>query len=202
MSGAREQRLRTLVTQEAARIVIEEGVKDFHAAKRKAAQRLKFTERHLLPSNVEIEQAILERQRLFHGDSHPEELRRLRGIALRALRLLDAYTPRLTGSVLSGSAGAHSDVNLHVFADSSEEVIIKLMQLGIPYRTSERRLRVRPDEPSQAFPSIRFSAEDTDIELIVFPADGARQAPLSPVDGRPMPRADRERVEKLLEEAG
>jgi hypothetical protein len=36
------------------------------------------------------------------------------------------------------------------------------------------------------------------VELIAFPVKHLRQAPLSPVDSRPMARADRVRVEALL----
>ncbi len=60
-----EPRLRTLLTQECARIMAEEGVKDFMLAKRKATARLGLTNRTLLPSNIEIEQALLAYQRLF-----------------------------------------------------------------------------------------------------------------------------------------
>ena len=202
MGNGREQKLRILLSQEAARILIEDGVKDYQVAKRKAALRLKLTERNLLPSNLEIEQAVLERQRLFHAESHAHDLRKLRETALHAMRSLEQFSPRLTGSVLSGSAGPHSDINLHLFADSSEEVIVKLLQLGIPYRSSERRLRLRPDAPAEAFPSLRFSAEGRDIELVIFPDGGGRQPPLSPVDAKAMLRADREKLEKLLAETG
>jgi hypothetical protein len=34
----------------------------------------------------------------------------------------------------------------------------------------------------------------------VFPLDGIRQAPVSPVDGRPMRRADAAELETLLEQ--
>jgi hypothetical protein len=186
------------MSQEAARILLEDGVKDYQTAKRKAALRFRLTDHHLLPSNLEIEQAVQERQRLFHAESHTKELRKLRETALHAMRTLEQFSPKLTGSVLSGSAGPHSDINLHLFADSSEEVILKLLELGIPYQSSERRLRLRADASAEAFPSLRFSAEDRDIELVIFPAESGRQSPLSPVDAKPMLRADREKLEKLL----
>jgi hypothetical protein len=199
-SNSREIRLRALVSQEAARIIIDEGVQDFQLAKRKAAMRLKLSDHHLLPRNIEIEQALQERQRLFQGERHAQHVRELRTAALRAMELLDEFKPRLTGSVLSGSAGLHSNVNLHLFAESSEEVIIRLLELGIPYQPGEKRLRSRPDSAAESLPSIRFGAAGIDIELIVFPLQGLRQSPLSPVDGRPMPRADSDKVRKLLEE--
>ena len=57
---------RHLLAQEAARIMAEEGVRDFRFAKRKAAERLGFDPRSLhLPTNLEVEQALAEHQRLF-----------------------------------------------------------------------------------------------------------------------------------------
>ena len=38
------------------------------------------------------------------------------------------------------------------------------------------------------------------IEATVFPVDGVRQAPISPIDGRPMRRADAQAVRELLED--
>ena len=50
-------------------------------------------------------------------------------------------------------------------------------------------------------PGYRFTLRGERIDALVFPEKGLRQAPLSPVDRRPMPRAGRNRVLALLEEA-
>jgi len=76
----------------------------------------------VLPKNVEIEAALREHQRLFGGDSHDHTLKEQRRIALDTMRMLNEFQPRLVGSVLTGTATAHSDINLHLFADASESV--------------------------------------------------------------------------------
>jgi hypothetical protein len=48
-------------------------------------------------------------------------------------------------------------------------------------------------------PAVCFAIDDQPIEATVFPADGIRQAPVSPVDGKPMRRATLSEVEALLE---
>ena len=136
---------RTLVAQHAARIMHEHGVRDYLMAKRKAAERLGIDDRAALPSNSEIEEALAEHQRLFAGPGHGELLRRLRGTALRAMDLFVEFEPRLVGSVLSGTASEHSDVNLHLFADAPEQVAFRLMRDDIPYEVAERRVRVGSD---------------------------------------------------------
>ncbi|MHB1951957.1 MAG: hypothetical protein ACYCQK_10860, partial [Acidiferrobacteraceae bacterium] len=49
---------RQLLTDAAARIMADEGVRDFQLAKRKAAQRLNLPETRNWPGNVEIERAF------------------------------------------------------------------------------------------------------------------------------------------------
>ncbi len=191
--------MRRRIAAEAARIMAEQGIDDFLAAKRKAAQRLGAPETRNLPRNVEIERELAAYQRLFQSATQPRHLRRLRERACEAMEFFARFNSRLVGSVLSGTAGAHSDINLHLFADTPEEVVLFLLEERIPFERGERRLRVGRDQ-SAVFPVFRFLAGDTPIDLTVFPVNGIRQAPCSPVDGRPMRRASLEAVTQLLAE--
>ncbi len=197
--STKDQQMRLRLAQEAARIIEEEGIRDFHSAKRKAAAHLAATDTRNMPSNTEIEQALIEYQRLFKAATQPNRLRELREAALNALRFFTRFHPRLVGSVLSGTANTHSDVNLHLFTDVPEDVALFLMQEGIPYDTGERRLRLSNGD-SANYPVYRFLAGDTRLDLTVFPIDGERQAPRSPVDGKPMRRAGLAVVEELLKD--
>ncbi|WJW75691.1 hypothetical protein QVG61_00985 [Thiohalobacter sp. IOR34] len=190
--------MRLRIAQEAARLIATEGVRDFLVAKRKAAARLGAPDTHNLPRNTEVEAELGAYQRLFQAASQPQRLRRLREAALAAMRFFADFSPRLTGSVLSGTAGAHSDVNLHLFADTPEAVILQLIDANIPFEDDERCFRFGRGEESESLPTLRFLADDISIELVIFPGSGLRQAPRSPLDGRPMERANAARVEALL----
>ena len=170
---------RTLVAQHAARIMHEHGVHDYLMAKRKAAERLGIDDRAALPSNSEIEEALAEHQRLFAGPEHGELLKQLRHTSLRAMDLFEEFEPRLVGSVLSGTASEHSDVNLHLFADAPEQVAFRLMRDDIPYRWSERRIR----SVRIAISSIRCTSSRPakwPIDATVFPLDGAASGAVRP----------------------
>lgn len=193
----RSENLRRAVAQEAARLMAEHGIHDFLTAKRKAAERFGLTENAALPKNVEIERALAEYQRLFEAESHSESLHAQRLVAREAMRQLREFEPRLVGAVLSGTATEHSDVQLHLFTDSAESVAIKLLDARIAHEVTERRVRMNA-ERVVACPGVRFEIDDQSIEATVFPTDGIRQAPLSPVDGRPMKRAGFEELEALL----
>jgi hypothetical protein len=195
----RGENLRRALAQEAARIMAEHGIRDFFIAKRKAAERLGVQDGAAgLPKNTEIETALAEYQRLFAHDSHVESLQAQRRVALAAMQQLREFEPRLVGAVLSGTATEHSEVQLHLFADYPESVALKLIDHGIAHEVTERRVRMSP-ERVLAYPGLRFELEDQAIEVTVFPADGIRQAPVSPVDGRPMRRATALEVAALLE---
>jgi hypothetical protein len=196
---ARADNLRRRLALEAARIVEEQGIEDYRLAKRKAAERLGVGDQAALPKNSEIEAALGERQRLFAGESHTLWLRRLRDIARRTMRLLAEFEPRLVGPVLSGTATRHSNVLLHVFADAPEAVAIRLMECEIPYQPCERRLRMNAERVVR-LPGYRFLAGDVTVVTTVFPPHGVRQAPMSPVDGRPMRRAALAELDRLLAE--
>jgi len=195
--ASRNPQIAEEIARTAARLMAEEGVRDFATAKRKAADRLNVAPNRNLPSNVEIEQALVEYQRLFRADIQPRELDHLRHAALQAMRLLERFEPRLVGPVLAGTADVHYPVTLHLFTDTPEEVDWFLLERRIPFELDERQLKPRVGQTAQ-YPLYRFVAGDTTIELTVFPTDGLRQAPLSPVDGRPMERATLRSVEALL----
>jgi predicted nucleotidyltransferase len=191
------ERARQLVAQETARIIVNHGIRDYGAAKIKAAERLGLSARGSLPGNTEIERAIEEHHQLFGGESHADLLRSMRESALSAMEALSRFTPRLVGPVLSGTADENSAVNLHVFADSAEAVAMQLDEFDIQYRPYERRLRIRHGQ-TDIFAGFEFRHKATVFQATVFPIDGIRQAPLSPIDGKPMERADARRVGELL----
>jgi hypothetical protein len=194
----RNEQNRIRVAQEAARLMTEHGIQDFATAKRKAAERLGLPARHL-PTNLEIEQALIAHQRLFRTTSQPAHLRRLRGTARQAMRLMTDFQPRLVGPVLTGTADAHSVVNLHLFAETPEQIDVFLMDHHIPHSWDERVVRLNADQ-QERYPLCRLVADEVTVEMTVFPPNGLRQPPLSPVDGRPMRRAALEAVEQLLAE--
>ena len=191
------QQSRTRIAQHAARLMHENGIRDYAAARRKAAQQLGITSDAAMPRNREIAQALHNHLRLFSGDSHLTVLRELREAAVAAMTFFSAYQPRLVGAVLDGSADQHSAVCLHLFTDQAEDVGWYLAEQGIDYDMGDRRLRLAPHRQSTV--SIyRCQVDGIDFDLTVLPADGLRQAPLDRASGRPMARAAITQVRQLL----
>ena len=195
LTRTRERRHR--LAHEAARLMAEGGIRDYHQAKLKAAARLGIHDDASLPRNREIEDALREYQRLFQGDFQSRGLRERREAALRALEFFAAFEPRLVGPVLEGTADAGSPVALHLYVDDPKRVPQFLEQHGVPAEASSRRLRL--DRARSAdFDVWVFSAEGLTFDLTVLPTDALRQAPLSSVDEKPMKRASASQLRQML----
>lgn len=192
-----EDRPRLTVAQEAARIMADHGISDFQIAKKKAAERLGLENGGALPSNIEVEAALVEHHRLYSEDDHDASIKQRRQITLNLMLQLEIYEPRLVGTLLAGTAAGDAPANLHLFSDSAEDIAWFLNERGISYKPFERKARVRRGQ-SVGYPAYQFVWDTLDIEATVFPYDGLRQAPLSPVDAKPMKRASIKKVRKLL----
>ncbi len=200
MARNNSQKLRQRIAEEAARIVLEEGVRDYQRAKTKASERLGLWQTRDLPSHADIEQAVVLRRRLFAQPSDGELLRYLRESAIGLMRLLSEFDARLVGSVLKGTANQYSEIELHLFADDLKMVAIRLLDVGIRYQSIERGFS---REGRESIPGFAFNWQNVPIEALVFERSGLRIAPNSLVDGKPMRRASMHEVQALLEaEAG
>lgn len=193
-----ELKLRLEIAQQAARLIALDDARDFMTARRKAASQLGVCEKKYLPSNIEIETALAGYQQLFRGDTQRKRLRQLRLLAIDSMQSFRQFNPRLTGPVLSGTANQYSEITLHLFSDNPEEIVIHLINNGIPYETTARRIRTMRNIVS-SFPAYRFIAGQTPIVLTVFPILQQHSAPLDPVDGRPMQRATEVEIKSLID---
>ncbi|VAW94921.1 hypothetical protein MNBD_GAMMA22-1692 [hydrothermal vent metagenome] len=193
----KDNRQRLLIAQQAAKILAKSGNRDFLAAKNKAVERLGILDKTQLPTNIEIERALIEYQRIFCGDEQPQIVFSLRQAALKAMKLFADFSPKLVGSVLAGTSDQHSPVHLHLFADTSEDITVFLIEQRIPFEIGEQKVRYGHDV-HEFQPTFNFYAGDVRFLLTVFVSHGKKQSPLSPIDGKTMPRANTMEVEKLL----
>ena len=196
-TSTRGQQMRELIAQQAARLIAEDGIQDFSQAKRKAAQQMGAPDTRNLPTNGEIDQALRLFRELFQKEEHEIVLRALREQALGAMELLRDFNPYLTGSVLSGSAGRHSDINLLLYADSPKEVEIFLMNRRLPYRLGERR--VGSGEAARLVPVFTLSSGGADVNAAVHSRLDERIAVRAPAGAEGRGRLNAAGLRELLE---
>jgi hypothetical protein len=170
----RDNNLRRRIAYDAARMMAVEGVADYATAKWKAARQAGLEDANLLPDNHEIEAALREYQGLYQKDDQPAQLRRLREVAVKVMRDFAAFRPALVGSVLSGTASQHSDVNLQLFTDDPKAFTMFLVNGH--YRFEEGSKRVRRGERTEDVPRILIEVEGVAVTLTVLDRDDERLA--------------------------
>lgn len=182
--------LRRLVAQQAARMMVEDGVSDFAYAKKKAGRQVGVSEKSILPTNAEIEEEVRLYHQLYNAEDQPQELKILRKAALATMQLFERFNPFLTGSVLEGTAGKNAPTDIHLFADSAKDVEIFLLSNQIPFESSEKTYRVS-DRPSKdkkekmrkTVPIYTLETEFGMQRLSVFEFDDLRVATKKHSDG-------------------
>jgi hypothetical protein len=195
MSKPRPQRrdlMREQLAQQAAKLMAEDGITDHAFAKRKAAKQLGASDTQHLPSNQEIDEALHSYRALYQHDSHPGILYQLREEALAAMRLLEPFHPYLTGSVLSGTAGEHSDINLMLYSDDEKAVLLFLLKHNLEFEDGEWIVRIGGHE--ETVPSYTLTGESgTQTHIIVLPENAIHSG-----SRHPETHADIAAVEALL----
>lgn len=164
----RRDLMREELAHRAAKLMAEDGITDHAYAKRKAARQLGAADTHHLPSNEEIDNALRSFRMLFQGAEHPVVLRELRMEALQHMKLLADFHPYLTGSVLTGLAGKHSDINLMLFSDDTKAVLLFLLKHNIDFEDGEWKMRLGGHD--ETVPSYTLTGpSEVQTHIVVLP---------------------------------
>lgn len=190
-------KLRRQIAWEAARLMYGRQESEYLRAKMKAARRIcrgpvKPTD---LPSNAEIREEIQSLARVYEGEQRDEHLLEMRVDALRLMRLLRPFRPRLIGSVMTGYVRAGSDIDLHLFSDSVEAITHLLDREYLEYEVE--RKRVLKNGEQRVFNHVHIKDRFT-FELTIYAANQAHYVSKSSITGKAMERASIAELEQLL----
>jgi hypothetical protein len=174
----------------AARLMAEDGITDYQQAKRKAARQLGLPEHTAYPDNAEVEAQLRAYRSIYQDEDHAERLHALRHTALELLDLLADFRPYLSGSVLEGSAGEHSNIDIFLFADSAKEVEIFLLNRGMDFEHVEPR-----NDRAEAV--LLMETDTADANLVIFPQQMERVS-MKYRDGRARERIRADALRSLL----
>ncbi|MES2535120.1 MAG: hypothetical protein V4632_04520 [Pseudomonadota bacterium] len=191
--------IRAEIAVAAARMIAEDGT-DYGTAKRKAAKQILGNVKvrgDILPTNAQIEDEVRIHNELFFGETQPARLLHLRKLALRLMIELAAFKPHLTGAVLNGTAGEHSDIYLQLFADSPKDVEVYLLNKNVNFEVSESAHFKGRNEPVE---TLSFMHENEGIHLVLYETDDLRGA-VKTADDRRLERANADIVQGLIVES-
>lgn len=184
---------RTRIASAAARLMAEDGISDFAFAKRKAARSLGLPDTAQMPDNAEVEVELRTYQRLFQDAEQSERLAYLRQKAVEIMAIVAQFNPYLTGSVLDGTAGRYTEIDIQLFTDSAKDVEIFLLNQQIDFEHSTPRT-------DRAEAVLTIQADDAVANLVIYPPNEERVT-LKTRDGRIRERARLEAVKNLLKAA-
>ncbi len=188
----RRDLMREQLAHHAAKLMAEGGISDHAFAKRKAARQLGASDTQHLPSNQEVDDALHSYRTLYQHDSHPAVLHQLREEALTWMHLLAGFHPYLTGSVLNGTAGEQSDINLMLFSDDAKAILLFLLKHKFDFEDGEWKVRINGRE--ETVPSYTLTgASGTLTHIIVLPENARHNG-----SRHPETHADTAAVESLL----
>jgi hypothetical protein len=195
--------LRAEIAVAAARMIAEDGA-DYGNAKRKAARQILGNSKirgDLLPDNAQIEDEVRLHNALFFGDTQPARLLLLRQLALDLMADLAQFSPYLTGAVLNGTAGEHSEIYLQLFTESPKDVEIFLLNKNIQYEVSESpHFRSgHPPVETLSFLMRQNKAQAEGVHLNLYHVDDLRGS-VKVQPGKRPERANAEMLRRLMEE--
>lgn len=170
---------------------------EYYRAKMKAARRIchGWVKPKDLPSNAEIREEIQALARMHEGQSRTDNLQRMRLVALRVMKWLQRFHPRLIGSTLTGHIRQGSDIDIHLFSDSIEGVTSELDNQLLFYDV-ERKL-VRKDGQQRVFTHVHLR-DEFPVELTIYAASLSSHVFKSSITGKAIERASIAQLEQLL----
>jgi hypothetical protein len=191
--------LRAEIAAAAARMIAQDGA-DYGTAKRKAAKQILGSVKvrgDWLPDNAQIEDELRLYNELFFADSQPARLLHLRKMALALMEEFAPFNPFLTGAVLNGTAGEHSDIHLQLFAESPKDVEIFMVNQKIAFEVSEAPPGRARNQPVEV---LSFIWQDEGVHLALYDLDDLRRIARSKSGGK-SERADAAELQALITES-
>ena len=195
-----DERVRRQIAHLAAQLMYQRTETEYFTAKRKAARQLGLEYRYRpgdLPSNKEIRDEIQMLARLHEGASRKIHLRDMRVEALRMMRKLARFRPRLIGSVWTGHVRHGSDIDIHLFCDSLALVTSTLDEQGLSYDVERKRIIKHNEE--RYFIHIHLD-DRFPFEMTLYPEDKAHYVFKSSITGKGIERASIAELEAFLRE--
>ena len=172
-----------------------EGVKEYLRAKRKAARQLEVT---VYPNNSEIRDEVDRLAAEHEGPARADRLKELREAAAELMELLDDFSPRLVGSVLTGHIKSTSDIDLHVFSDDHERVGDALLEAD--FDVEYEVVKTKKGGEFMDFPHYYVTLPSAKVEISVYAPGDLKRPQKSSITHKTMERATLSRLRKLIEE--
>ena len=153
----------------AAQMIMEEGIKDYFFAKKKAAKSLGLNENVSLPTNIQIDKAIEEFHKIFNQDTNIEFLEHFKDQALNVMDLFKSFKPHLMNELTKGIIPKFPEIKINLFADNIKDIEYVLLNSEISYEFSETKMYKKSGKNSiKSVPTIYLDNLPIPAEIKIY----------------------------------
>ena len=153
----------------AAQLIMEEGIKDYLFAKKKAAKSLGLNENVNLPTNSQIDKAIDDFNKIFNPNIDIEFLQQFKTQALEVMNIFKNFKPHLMNQLSKGIIPKFPEIKINLFADNLKDVEYVLLNSGLSYDFKELKMNIKEGKPSiKSIPTIYLDNLSIPAEIKVY----------------------------------
>ena len=171
--------------------------KEYKQAKLKAAKTLGS---HFLPTNLEVALELDKLAEENEGPTRKERLIQMRAEALKAMKLLEAYSPLVIGSVWRGTIRRGSDIDVAVYHDSPSEIVNLLKANGFEVSKTEWTTVTKKGKTEGSFHLYAEVSGKQRIEIVVRSSEEVSRKRKCEIFGDEIKGFKIQELEKLLKE--
>jgi len=153
----------------AAQLIMEEGIKDYLYAKKKAAKSLGINENVNLPTNSQIDKAIDEFNKIFNTNIDIEFLEQFKTQALEVMSIFKNFKPHLMNQLSQGVIPKFPEIKINLFADNLKDVEYVLLNSELSYDFKEVKMNNKEGKHSiKSIPTIYIENLPIPAEIKVY----------------------------------
>lgn len=172
MAKDHTKNVRLSIASKAAEIIMEEGINDYQYAKKKAVRYLGLDASDILPSNDEIDKALINYRLIFTAEIDIDLVKILKTEALAIMAFFADFNPYFVTQIFEGLLPKYPIIQINLFSDNMKEIEYVLLNNNIPFATkdfniSEKRTK---KQSVKKIPIILIERGSIPIELKIFEA--------------------------------
>ena len=186
--------LRQKAAREAALLLYTQQEKEYKQAKVRAAKSLGI---NFLPNNREIAEQLDLLAEEIEGEERKRRLIEMRREALKIMKILKNFHPKLVGSVWRGTINKNSDIDITVFHSEPEKILKTLENFGYKPKRIERQSFVKKGIEKTFF-HIFLTVSNYEVEIVVKPEGEIEKVEFCEIYGDKITGLGIKELEKVL----
>jgi len=165
MGKENTKHIKLAIASKAAELISQEGIRDYHFAKKKAAKYLGFSEKEILPSNYEIDKELILFKNLYQKVDY-DLVRNLKKEALKIMILFERYKPFISNQFLEGIITKYPIIEINLFTDDIKEIEYILLNQNIHFEIID--VNIHKKNTLKTLSIYKIDGYEFPIELKIF----------------------------------